>query len=93
LNEDASHENQGSHVSVACPQEDVIKAGLTMDNGWVPMDKLVDCFISTIIDEDQRGHSYVVAGSAGKAVRYPRPLVVDREVFYERSEEEKKARM
>lgn len=70
---------------MASLQEDVVKAGLATDN-WVPMDKLVDSFINCITDETRRGGSFVVAGTAGKEVRYPDPPFVDQEKYFVRKE-------
>lgn len=69
-------------------KEEVIKAGLTTDN-WVPMEKLVDSFMRNITDEDRRGSSWVVAGSAGDEVRYPDPPVVSQEKYYRRAEDDR----
>ncbi|KAI9019131.1 hypothetical protein DFJ74DRAFT_676123 [Hyaloraphidium curvatum] len=65
----------------ASTPEEVVKQGLARDN-WVPMDKLVDAYIDVIVDETKRGTTWVVGGSAGKAVRYPDPPSVDMEKYF-----------
>jgi len=63
-----------------------VAAGLAQNN-WVPMSPLIDCFIDCIKDEGRRGSSWVVAGTAGKQVRYPDPVAVEEKKYFVRKED------
>ncbi|KAJ3329377.1 hypothetical protein HDU93_001020, partial [Gonapodya sp. JEL0774] len=49
------------------------KVFLEPNGGWTPMDKLVDAYLTCVLDDNIRGKSFVVNGAGGKMLQYPKP--------------------
>ncbi|KAJ3331790.1 hypothetical protein HDU93_009503, partial [Gonapodya sp. JEL0774] len=54
------------------------KVFLEPNGGWTPMDKLVDAYLTCVLDNNIRGKSFVVNGAGGKMLQYPKPEAIEK---------------